>query len=585
MKYFVPVVLVLFCLLPFVGCAKRPLMPAVPWTDAVNDSLGFFTTSTDPGDLRMCYVFDWGDGSTTTTGYFASGDTGYCAHGFDDTRVHYIRVRARNEKGSSSGWSPSLRFRQTHPPELADTIAGRPRWAVDRWYHASVRVTDPDADSVAVRFVWGDLPTAGWSAYVPSGSVVTDSCKWSVIGPHTVRVVLKDKGCTIASPGAVKTVGVSKMAIVWDTYAEETYYDATPTLGLIDGEPVLYCGVRDYVDCRTLDGRLRWSSPIPDGYGYAPSLSADDSRLYLTDIDSGLVCLDSRTGRRAWYLGSCGGSCTPALGPDGAIYVVTDYDWVLQLLRIRDCGDSAVVQWSLPLGDFGYVDHAAVVGRNGVTYTTGYDLLADCSFLVAVDSGGAVLWKDSARIHWSGTPVIDSRDRLLVADESGGLYCFNPDGTLAWSVSTGELCSGSIAIGQGDEVIVTENHGWIKNYGADGQLRWTSTIDNGAGNTPCVTLDSTLIVFDPYGSVYGIDNAGQTLWEFSIWDSLGIDKQRARRLEGSEDPSPVIGPNGDLYLATSYALVCLAHGGLRMANTAWPTYNHDAARSGWAGRP
>jgi hypothetical protein len=584
MKYFVPVVFVLFCSLPLVGCAKRPLMPAAPWTDAVNDSLGFFTTSTDPGDLSVCYVFDWGDGSTTTTGYFASGDTGYCAHGFDDTRVHYIRVRARNEKGSSSGWSPSLCFRQTHPPQLADTMTGLRRWAVGRWYHTSVRVTDPDADSVAVKFIWDDSLTTGWSALIPSGSTICDSCKWSTMGPHAVRVALKDKGCTVSCPSEIKTVNVSQMAILWGTYDEETYYDATPTLGTIDGEPVLYCGVCDVVDCRTLDGRLRWSTPIPDGYGYAPSLSADGSRLYLTDYDSGLVCLDSRTGRRVWILDTCFGSYTPALGPDGAIYVVTSSSCVYGLQRIRDYGDSAAVQWTTPLGDYGYVDNGAVVGRDGTVYATGYDAFAECSFLEAVDSGGTVLWKDSARMHWGGTPVIDSRGRLLVADLSGGLYCLNPDGTLAWSASTGELDPGSIAIGQNDEVIVTDNAGWVTKYGSDGQRRWTSNFRIYGGNTSCVVQDSTVISFDPGGSVYCIDKDGQTLWEFSIRDSLGIDKQRLKRLEGQEEPSAVIGPDGDLYLAADYGLVCIAHGGLKMANTAWPTYNHDNAHSGWAGR-
>jgi hypothetical protein len=34
-----------------------------------------------------------------------------------------------------------------------------------------------------------------------------------------------------------------------------------------------------------------------------------------------------------------------------------------------------------------------------------------------------------------------------------------------------------------------------------------------------------------------------------------------------------------------YATYCVAIGKARLANTAWPTYNHDNARSGWAGRP
>jgi hypothetical protein len=66
---------------------------------------------------------------------------------------------------------------------------------------------------------------------------------------------------------------------------------------------------------------------------------------------------------------------------------------------------------------------------------------------------------------------------------------------------------------------------------------------------------------------------------------MDYGKHPARRDEGDGCPSPVIGPNGDLYLASGDGMLCLAGAGLRMAATAWPTFNHDAARSGWAGRP
>ena len=66
-----------------------------------------------------------------------------------------------------------------------------------------------------------------------------------------------------------------------------------------------------------------------------------------------------------------------------------------------------------------------------------------------------------------------------------------------------------------------------------------------------------------------------------------LDRRLPRTCEGPYGcPSPVIGPNGDLYIVDpDYGLMCIADGGLRMAHTGWPTYNHDAAHSGWAGRP
>jgi len=70
--------------------------------DVANDSLSFFTVSADPGDLKVCYVFDWGDGDTTTTGFAKSGETTWCAHEFTGAVVRYIKVKARNEKGVES---------------------------------------------------------------------------------------------------------------------------------------------------------------------------------------------------------------------------------------------------------------------------------------------------------------------------------------------------------------------------------------------------------------------------------------------------------------------------------------------------
>ena len=560
------------------GCAKKPLTPVTSWADVVNDSLGFFTTSTDPGDQKVCYTFDWGDGSKTTTDYCTSGDTCCCSHEFSDTRAHYVKVRARNEKGAESPWSPYLKFQPSQAPYLADTIAGLRRWAADRWYHTSIRVRDPDGDSVAVKFVWDDQPAASWSSFLPSGSVVADSCRWTTTGLHSLRLVLRDKGHTFSRPSEVKTVSVSSLAIIWHNCDGERSYSATPTLGSIDGEPVLFC-ISDVatVDCYYLDGRLRWSVPITEGTEYAASLSPDGSHLYV--MDYGLICLDTRSGLKRWvqYFGA---PATAAVGPGGIIHVIEDN----HLYRIRDCGDSSVYANSELPSNYDYTQNGVVVGRNGTAYVTGLDGF-DRTILVAVDSAGSILWQDSSHITQGGHPVIDSQDRVVITDECG-VVCFNTDGTLAWSVRTSELCPNSTVIGSDDQIVVTLVCGWVMGYDSSGRVLWTSTVGVDGWNTPCVARDSTLILSDAQGEcVYCIGPNGNTRWEFSIWDSLDARSRQTSRLEGDACPSPVIGPNGDIYVACIDGIFCLAAGDLRMANTAWPTYNHDAARSGWAGRP
>lgn len=591
MRCLVQAVFVLLIASAFLGCGRKPLTPAAPWTDVVDDSLFFLATTTDPSGLGLEYLFDWGDGVAFTTRRYQSGETAYIRHTFTDAAWHEIKVQARNENGKSSAWSPPLRFRKSHPPVIVDdSISGLVRWAVNRWYRASVRVTDPDGDSVRVKFIWDGDEGGTWTELAPSGSTFTDSGLWTATGPHTLKVVAKDKGNMVARSKSAKTVNVSGMGITWYNCSEERSYCGTPTLGSIDGEPVVYFIADEGLDCCRPDGSLRWTAAAaPVGFNSA-SLSSDGSRLYLCDY-AGLVCLDARTGQRKWILPldtvpEAEADCTPTLGPDGAIYITITGWYDYELARVKDCGDSAVLQWLVDLGDGDIPSAGAVVGRNGVVYVFGE--LRDYCYdrLFALDSTGTVLWIDSTTVQGGCVPVIDSRGRLLVSDEYGAcLLCFNPDGSLAWSVVTGELYPGSTAVGPDDEVIVIDWNGAVVVIDSAGHQQWSTGLSLESMNTPCVADNGCIVAFDPsYSVVYCMSSDGQTQWEFSIRDSLGIERRRARSTTFCYDPSPVIGTNGDLYLTGYDGIFCLSGADLHLANAAWPTFNHDNARSGWAGR-
>lgn len=65
------------------------------WTDYT------FTASTiDRDGDSLQYQFDWGDGSTTWTNYYAA------SHSWNDIGAYSIRVRAKDSEGLYSGWSP-----------------------------------------------------------------------------------------------------------------------------------------------------------------------------------------------------------------------------------------------------------------------------------------------------------------------------------------------------------------------------------------------------------------------------------------------------------------------------------------------
>ncbi len=570
------------------NCAKhQPTVPIAPFPDLRGDSLCFFTTSTDPAGRYIQYVFDWGDGSTDTTTFFASGDTAHCSHSFADSGSYSIRARAVNERGNESDWSEPCPFRWSQAPALADTISGPDWWGTGRYCRFSVKVEDPDGDSVSAKFIADNGTGTDWSAFVASGDTICDSLMFTSPASLTVQVLLRDNGNTISGPLGAKQVKVSLLAVLWASSDEETYYYSSPTLGTADGRTVIYAISDDFeVHCFSDDGSLKWAAKLDLDGGFAPSLSLDGSRLYAGDDCYGLFCLDADDGTVLWHLGTIYPDCTPAVGPNGEIYL-TD-DCYGGLLKIDDLGDSARIEWRLELSC--YMGLGVTLGKDGTVYVTCMLEWPEYhSVLAAVAPDGTVRWQDStASTCYDYPPVIDGNGRVIVGDDDGVLYCFNPDGTLTWSCPEADVYPGCLAVGHDNRLYFTDGDLYLTCVDRDGNVLWSVQPREGAWeNTPVIAADSTIIVYDPECEIlYGFNTEGEQLWEFWAYDSLYPDlRSRAGRDEGNECGSPIIGPDGNIYTAGwDLGIACISFGDARLADTPWPTYNHDPARSGWAGR-
>ncbi len=574
------------------NCAKhQPTVPIAPFPDLRGDSLCFFTTSTDPAGKYIQYVFDWGDGSTDTTTFFASGDTAHCSHSFADSGSYSIRARAVNERGNESDWSEPCPFRWSQAPALTDSISGPDWWGTGRCCRFSVRVEDPDGDSVSAKFIADNGTGTDWSAFVASGDTICDSLIFTSPANLTVQVLLRDNGNTISGRLGAKPVKVSLMAVLWTSSDEEACYCSSPTLGTRDGRTVIYAiSDEDGVHCFRDDGSLKWSAELDLWGDFAPALSPDGSRLYAGDDCYGLFCLDVDEGTILWHLDSIEPYGTPAVGPNGGLYL-TDY-WG-DLLRVSDLGNSARIEWRLGLSCCEDLSAGAALGKDGTVYVTYSDWSAGHAVLAAITPNGAILWQDSTHIACSDyprPPVIDGDGRLIVGDDdTGTLYCFNPDGTFAWSCTSVWPCLGCLAVGHDNRLYFPDDYYCcLTCVDRDGNVLWSVKPKEGAWeNTPVVAADSTIIVYDPdYEILYGFSPEGEQLWEIWAYDSLYPDRRdRNGRDEGDEYGSPIIGPDGNIYLAGEMLGVsCISFGDARLADTPWPTYNHDPARSGWAGR-
>ncbi|MFH1784759.1 MAG: discoidin domain-containing protein [bacterium] len=85
-----------------------PATPSGPTSLAVATNYTYSTSSTDPDADSIAYVFDWNDGTTTTTGYVASGTSENASHSWTTPGNYNIRAKARDIKGMESTWSSVL---------------------------------------------------------------------------------------------------------------------------------------------------------------------------------------------------------------------------------------------------------------------------------------------------------------------------------------------------------------------------------------------------------------------------------------------------------------------------------------------
>jgi hypothetical protein len=91
--------------------SNPPLKPTTP--DGVNSGkinvyYEFTTSSIDPDGNQIRYLFDWGNGNTTLTNYYPSGEIISKSYKWTREGTFNIKVKSQDEYGVWSNWSDPL---------------------------------------------------------------------------------------------------------------------------------------------------------------------------------------------------------------------------------------------------------------------------------------------------------------------------------------------------------------------------------------------------------------------------------------------------------------------------------------------
>ncbi|MDH5186420.1 MAG: hypothetical protein OEW70_05070 [candidate division WOR-3 bacterium] len=190
----------IFCVIQFISCNKNkpPRTPSTPSGFSVglsNNIYGFTTITTDPNNDGICYRFDWGN--EDTSGWSAWVPSGLpCSLNYIWLRAdtYYVKAQAKDVADATSSWSKAHQIIiNPNPPNTPTKPYGPSVVGVNSCYDYSSSATDPNGDSVSIRFDWGDGDPSQWSSFVPSGDTVIMSHAWSDTGSYYIKAQAQNK--------------------------------------------------------------------------------------------------------------------------------------------------------------------------------------------------------------------------------------------------------------------------------------------------------------------------------------------------------------------------------------------------------
>ena len=177
-----------------------PYAPSTPFgttSGTVGSTYHYSTSAIDSDGDQISYGWDW-DGDSITdeySGYYPSGDTCTMTHVWNYPGTYNVKVKAKDEHSSLSGFSAPLTVTITDentPPNKPDTPSGATSGKTGISYAYSTSSVDPESNDVYYLFDCGDGTNSGWYGPHNSGDIINLSHIWNADGTYPIKVKAKD---------------------------------------------------------------------------------------------------------------------------------------------------------------------------------------------------------------------------------------------------------------------------------------------------------------------------------------------------------------------------------------------------------
>lgn len=183
------------------GCRKKNQSPYTPYTPSgpvigIDSTYYLFSSlAIDPNDDSVALRFEWDNGDTTNWSFWVgTGEIVYMRNFWSDSGNYYLKVQAMDIKGYTSEWSlpHCITITQNRAPNTPSIPVGCTLGHIDETYQFSSWTIDPDSDSLAIRYDWGDGDASDWSPWVLSSDSVKMSHSWHHPDTYYIKAQAKD---------------------------------------------------------------------------------------------------------------------------------------------------------------------------------------------------------------------------------------------------------------------------------------------------------------------------------------------------------------------------------------------------------
>jgi outer membrane protein assembly factor BamB/subtilisin family serine protease len=245
-------------------------------------------------------------------------------------------------------------------------------------------------------------------------------------------------------------------------------------------------------------------------------------------------------------------TCSPAIGPDGTIYVGSNDDtfyafspsgalkWSRSGAAPFDTSSAAVgtdgtvyascedgnlyayngqngnVVWAFAFPSGQIPGSSASLGSDGTLYVHGTD--GTNGDLYAVSSSGTQKWAFSAAGQSYAAPSLGSDGTIYLGTDEGHFYAVNPDGSQKWVFATpvaGESIYTAAAIDAQGNLYFGTLAGNFYSLTPAGALRWSYAIGNNITSAPAIANGA--VYFGGYdGYLYSLTTSGSLKWRYFL---------------------------------------------------------------------